>query len=85
LEITSAYTAFANSRRQVELQQREILPEAEEIFRVANVSYHAGEATYVEFLQALQTLNSARNGIVDALVEYNKALIRLERTLGHIR
>jgi outer membrane protein, heavy metal efflux system len=84
LEISSAYTAYANSRRQVELQQREMLPQAEEVFRAANVSYHAGEATYVEFLQALQTLNSARNGMLDALVGYNGALIRLEKTLGHI-
>jgi outer membrane protein TolC len=61
-----------------------MLPQAEEVFRAANVSYHAGEATYVEFLQALQTLNSARNGMLDALVGYNGALIRLEKTLGHI-
>ena len=82
LEVASAFTAYANGKRQVELQQREMVPQAEEAFRVASVSYHAGEASYVEFLQALQGLNTARHAALDALVEYNAALIRLERTVG---
>ena len=85
LQVASAFTAYANSKRQVELQQRESLPQAEEVFRVASVSYHAGEASYVEFLQALQGLNTARNAAVDALVDYNAALIRLERIVGSIQ
>ncbi len=82
LEVASAFTAYANSKRQVELHQLELLPQAEEIFRVASISYQAGEVGYVEFLQALQTLNAARNASLDALVDYNSALFRLEKSLG---
>jgi len=82
LEVATAFAAYANSKRQVELQQLELLPQAEEIFRVASVSYQAGEVGYVEFLQALQTLNSARNASLDALLDYNAAVLRLEKTVG---
>ncbi len=82
LEVTSAYAAYANSRRQVELQRLEILPQAEEIYRVASISYVAGEISYVEYLQALQGYNTARTASIDALVDYNTAVIRLERIAG---
>jgi outer membrane protein TolC len=82
LEVASSFTAYTNSKRQVELHQVELLPQAEEIFRVANVSYQAGEVGYVEFLQALQTLNAARNASLEALVDYNSALVRLEKSVG---
>lgn len=82
LEVASAFTAYANSKRQVELERQEILPQAEEIFRVASISYVAGEASYVEFLQAQQALNAARNATLEALVDYNRAIIRLENAVG---
>jgi outer membrane protein TolC len=83
LEVTSAFNDFANNKRQVELQRLEILPQAEEIYRVASISYVAGEVSYVEFLQASQALNEARNTLLDTLLDYNIAIFRLERILGN--
>ena len=42
----------------------------------------AGEITYIEFLQARQTLILARGTYIDALYHYNAAIAQLEKAVG---
>ena len=81
-EVRNAYLDFHNAERQVKLCQEELLPQAEEVHRVAASSYQAGESTYLEFLQARQTLISVRGTTIDALVNYHSAVARLEYAVG---
>lgn len=79
----AAYTEFKHEERQVELYVKEILPQAEEIFRTATKSYEAGEITYIEFLQAQQTLINSRGSYINALLSYNNSIITIEESIGN--
>ena len=80
--VRTAYYEKLNSERQLRLYQTEILPESDEILRAAKASYHAGEITYLEFLQAKQTVVQARSSYIDVFLAYNVARARLEQIVG---
>ena len=82
LDVKNSFLEFTNNERQVQLYQNELLTQAEEVYRVAATSYNAGEITYIEFLQARQTLISVRSNYIDALYHFNAALARLEKAVG---
>jgi outer membrane protein TolC len=82
LDVKNAYLAYRNDERQVQLYNTDLLPQAEEVYRTAAASYQAGEITYIEFLQARQTLISARSTFIDALYHYSAAIARLENAVG---
>ncbi len=82
LDVKNAFLEFKNDERQVQLFQSDLLPQAEEVYRGAATSYEAGEITYIEFLQARQTLIAARSTYIDALYHYNTAIARLEKMVG---
>jgi outer membrane protein, heavy metal efflux system len=81
-DVKNAYLEYKNDERQVQLYNTDLLPQAREVYRTAAASYEAGEITYLEFLQARQTLISARSTFIDALYHYNAAIARLERAVG---
>jgi len=82
LRIKNSFTEFKNEEKQVQLYQSEILPQSEEIYRTASISYEAGEITYLEFLQAQQTIINSRDNYINALLSYNLSLISLEEAVG---
>jgi cobalt-zinc-cadmium efflux system outer membrane protein len=82
LDVKNAYLEFKNDERQVQLYNTDLLPQADEVYRAAATSYEAGEITYIEFLQARQTLISVRGTHIDALYHYNTAIARLEKAVG---
>ncbi len=82
LDVTNAYLEFKNGERQVQLYQTALLPQADEVYRAGAASYHAGDITYLEFLQARQTLISARSTYIDELYHYNAAIAQLEKSVG---
>ena len=82
LNVKNAYLNFKNEERQLQLYKNDLLPQAEEIYRAASLSYEVGEITYLEYLQAKQTLISVRNNYISALLNYNTALISLEQSVG---
>ncbi|KUO63496.1 hypothetical protein APF79_06910 [bacterium BRH_c32] len=82
LKIKSAFTDHENNLKQVKLYANDILPQAEEIYRTAIKSYDAGEITYIEFLQAKQTLINAKNNYINVLYNYNRSIFTLEEIVG---
>lgn len=81
-ETKNDYLNHKNEERQLMLYQSDLLPQAEEIYRTASASYMAGEISYIEFLQAKQTLIGARVNYTNALLNYHLALVELERIVG---
>jgi outer membrane protein TolC len=81
--ILSSYNELKSGEQQVRLYQKDVLPQAEEVFRTATKSYEAGEITYMEFLQAQQTIMSAKSNYVDVLLAYNLSLVSLEAAVGN--
>lgn len=82
LKVSRAFNDYQIADKQVRLYQSDILPESEEIYRAASRSYEAGEITYVEFLQAKQTLISSKENYINSLLLYNQAVISLEEAVG---
>jgi len=82
LNLKSAFTDHENNLRQVKLYVDDILPQAEEIYRTAIKSYDAGELTYLEYLQAKQTLISSRNNYINALFNHYQSVFRIEEIAG---
>ncbi|MBI5476671.1 MAG: TolC family protein [Ignavibacteriales bacterium] len=82
MNVQTAYLELKNDERQIKLHQTDILPQAKEVYRTALASYEAGEITYLEFLQARQTLISSRSEFIDELALYCKSLAKLEYAIG---
>lgn len=82
LRIKSAFTDHENNLKQVKLYVNDILPQAEEIYRTAIKSYDAGELTYLEYLQAKQTLISSRNNYINVLFNHYQSVFRIEEIVG---
>lgn len=80
--VKKAYLNFKNSEKQILLYMNTLSPEADEIFRVANASFKIGEISYLEFLQAKQTMISIKESYITALKDYNLNLIELEKVIG---
>jgi outer membrane protein TolC len=78
----AAYIEFKHEEQQIQRYVKDILPQAEEIFRTAAKSYEAGEITYIEFLQAQQTLINSRGTYAEALLSYNLSIVTIEETIG---
>jgi outer membrane protein TolC len=82
LKLKSAFTDHENNLKQVKLYVNDLLPQADEIYRSALKSYDAGEITYIEFLQAKQTLINAKNNYINVLYNYNRSIFTLEEIVG---
>jgi outer membrane protein, heavy metal efflux system len=80
--VKKAYENLKNSGKQILLYKNTLIPESEEIHRVADAGYQTGEITYLEYLQAKQILVSTRENYVSALKDYNLNLIELEKAIG---
>jgi outer membrane protein TolC len=78
----AAFAEFKHEEKQVQLYVKDILPQAEEVFRTAAKSYEAGEITYIEFLQAQQTLINSRGSYAEALLSYNLSIVTIEEAIG---
>ncbi|HPG42102.1 MAG TPA: TolC family protein [bacterium] len=82
LQLKSACADYENNLRQVKLYLDEILPQAGEIYRIATKSFDAGELSYLEFLQAKQTLINSRNNYMSTLLNYYQSVFRIEEIVG---
>jgi len=82
LRLSSTFTDYENNLKQVKLYLNDILPQAEEIYRTAIKSYDAGELTYLEYLQAKQTLINSRNNYINTLFNYYQSLFQIEEIAG---
>lgn len=82
LQIKSAINEYNDANRQVSSYVNEILPQAEEVYRSASKSFESGEITYLEFLEAKQTVINARSNYVETLLTYNLSIIALEQVAG---
>jgi outer membrane protein TolC len=82
VDVKNAFLDMKNIERQIILHQTDILPQAEEVYRIAFASYQAGDITYIEFLQARQILISSRNENIEELARYCISLSKLEYAVG---
>jgi outer membrane protein TolC len=82
LEVEELFIQAMNSRKQIELYENELLPEAEEVYEMFLFSYEEGEIGGFELIEARRTLNEVRLSYADSLFEYALNLATLERAVG---
>jgi len=82
LDVRNAYAAAATALRQATFIRDELLPEAQEVYRVAAYSYGLGATSALDFLDAKRTLVDAQRQYVDALGSANDAQAALELAVG---
>ena len=82
LDVQTAFANASTSLRQAIFIRDELLPEAQEVYRVASVSYGLGGVSSLDFLDAKRTLLDAETQYVDALGAANDAVAALDLAVG---
>jgi outer membrane protein, heavy metal efflux system len=81
-DIRNAYATASTAQRQVEFLANELVPSAEEQYRIASTSYGLGGSSALEVIDAQRTLLDARTQYTTALGALNDAVADLERATG---
>jgi hypothetical protein len=76
--LADSFRRYQINRIQVDRFRKIILPNAEQIMKMANGGYESGETGIVEVLNARQTYFHARLAYVEAATELRKALIEID-------
>ena len=82
LDVRTAYATASTSLRQAIYIRDELLPEAQEAYRIASTSYSLGGSSALDLLDAKRTLLDAQSQYADALGAANDARADLERAVG---
>lgn len=79
VELTQAYELMENAYMQAQTIKNEILPSANEAFRLARVGYGLGRFPYLEVLDAQRSLFVARQQQIDAIKDFHMFKAQVER------
>jgi cobalt-zinc-cadmium efflux system outer membrane protein len=82
LEVEESCANALLSGRQIELFEKDILPQAEEAYHMFLFSFEEGEIGGIELIEARRTLIEARKSYADALNNFNVALAALAKSVG---
>jgi cobalt-zinc-cadmium efflux system outer membrane protein len=80
--VYSAATIVATRRRELERFRGQILPQAEEVQRMAEDAYRSGQTGLPALLQALQATRDVRLRALQAEADYQASLADLENAMG---
>ena len=81
-DLRNAYTTATTAYRQAVFIRDQLLPSAEEQYRIASTTYTLGGSSALEVIDAQRTLLDARDQFATALGALNDALADLERAVG---
>jgi outer membrane protein TolC len=81
-DLRNAYATASTAARQVEFLANELVPSAEEQYKIASTTYGLGGSSALELFDAQRTLLDAKNQYTTALGALNDAVADLERATG---
>jgi cobalt-zinc-cadmium efflux system outer membrane protein len=81
-DLRNSYSNAATSYRQAVFIRDELLPSAQEQYRIAFTTYTLGGSSALEVIDAQSTLLDAKDQYATALGALNDALADLERAMG---
>jgi outer membrane protein TolC len=82
LDVQMALTDSQTSWRQIDLYKNTIIPQAEQTYEAATVSYTNGKTDFMTVLEAVNTLRNAKLGLYKAKIDYEKSIANLEKAVG---
>ncbi len=80
-DVRASITTLASAKARYENAQAQV-GYAQETYRLAIVKQNAGEGTYVEVIDAQNSLTQAKNGLLGAKYDYLNAYAQLQRAIG---
>ncbi|MBS0657774.1 MAG: TolC family protein [Verrucomicrobia bacterium] len=80
--VNDAYRTAQAARREIDILRGQVLPGAEEAFRLIDQGYIAGRFSQLELIDARRTLVSARSTLLLAQSAYHQALAELSGLSG---
>jgi cobalt-zinc-cadmium efflux system outer membrane protein len=81
-DLRNAYATASTAARQVQFLADELVPSAEEQYKIASTTYGLGGSSALEVIDAQRTLLDAKNQYTTALGALNDAVADLERATG---
>jgi len=82
LDVQMALTKAQSAWRQIDLYQKNIIPQAEQTYQASMVSYTNSKVDIMTVLDNLRTLRSAKLAHYKAKIDYEMALSELEKAVG---
>jgi len=81
-EVAAAYRTFMAAKGGIAIYTDEIIPQVDESLELNEISYKEGKINFIGFLTVQKTLLEARAAYLNALLDYNNAVINLETVSG---
>jgi cobalt-zinc-cadmium efflux system outer membrane protein len=83
-EMASAYADYSTSRDIVSTIERQMLTQAQAVRTTMEYSYRRGEASFVEFLDAVRAFNDTTQSYNEARASYARSLYALDSIAGKV-
>jgi len=80
--VQAAYETYAASRDVVTTIEGQMLAQARDVRSTTEYAYRRGEASFVEFLDAVRAFNDTMQSYNSARAEYARSLYTLDATTG---
>ncbi len=81
-EVEAAYRSFMAEKEGIVIYTDEIMPQVDESLKLNEISYKEGSISFIEFLTIQKDLLETRAAYLNALLDYNKAIIGIETVSG---
>ena len=83
-ELTNAYAQYSTTRDIVDTIEHQMLVQAQDVRTTTEYSYRRGEASFVEFLDAVRAFNETMQSYNTARAEYARSLYALDAISGKV-
>ncbi|ODS31882.1 MAG: efflux transporter [Candidatus Scalindua rubra] len=81
-EVEAAYRSFMAAKEGIAIYTDEIMPQVDENLKLNEISYKEGKINFIGFLTVQSDLIETRAAYLNALLDYNNAIINLETVSG---
>ncbi|UCH96692.1 MAG: TolC family protein [Candidatus Aminicenantes bacterium] len=82
LEVENAYYNVISLQNQIQLFEKEVLDEAEQVYHMSMISYQEGKIGSIELIESRRSLAEIKQVYAETLFNYQLALAELEKSLG---
>ena len=82
LEVENAFQNAISFQDQIEFFEKEVLKEADEVYRMSMISYKEGKIGSIELITSRKTLIELKQSYAETLLNYQLALAELEKFVG---
>lgn len=83
-ELEAAFSEYTSARRIVERIETDMLAQARDVRTTMEYSYRRGEASFVEFLDAVRAFNDTTQSYNEARADYARSLYELDAISGKV-